>query len=65
MIIAIKIEVSPSLHRPGIAIAQTLREIIPMIETMVPLKSSSYLDRFSSEVRAEWTCGDEPLPVRG
>jgi hypothetical protein len=56
MIIFIRIEVHPSVDRPGIPIAQTLREITPTIEMAVPLQSGFYPDRFSGETKAEWTC---------
>ena len=56
MVIFIRIEVPPALYRPGIPIAQTLREITPILETANPLDSGNYLDRLSGAVRAEWTC---------
>lgn len=54
-VIFIRIEVPDFVKRPGVPIAQTLRNITPVIEMAIPLVSSYYADRISGETKAEWT----------
>lgn len=58
--IFVRIEVPSFVKRPGVPIAQTLREITPVIELMIPLASGNYRDRISGEVKAEWTVEGGP-----
>jgi hypothetical protein len=57
----LKIEFLDTLDRPGITIAQVLREVTPLIELMIPLQDGSYADRFSGVTKATWELkADEP-----
>src|SRR4051812_39614395 len=44
----------PVIGRPGIPIAQMLREIEPVVEHANPLQSGKLLDRLTGETRAMW-----------
>jgi hypothetical protein len=49
------IDLPDTTVRPGIPMAQMLREIEPVIELANPLVDGKLLDRLTGEPRAEWT----------
>lgn len=53
--IFVKIDIPNAIDRPGVPMAQILREVVPVIENMIPLKSGFYADRISGVTKAEWT----------
>lgn len=51
---------APGMSRPGIPMAQVMREIAPVIERMNPLVSGVWFDRLSGLREAEWVVTGEP-----
>jgi len=48
------IDVPNFIDRPGIPIAQIMREVVPLVEAAIPLLSGQHLDRFSQQPKASW-----------
>jgi hypothetical protein len=54
--LVVTITVPQNDRSTGIQMAQTLREIIPVIETQVPLQASwTHPDRITRQPKATWT----------
>lgn len=53
--IFLKIDIPNYVMRPGVPMAQVMREVLPIIETMIPMKSGFMPDRITGETKAEWT----------
>lgn len=51
----VRIDIPEAVARPGIPVAQVLREMTPVIETMIPLVSGRLPHRLTGETLAEWT----------
>jgi hypothetical protein len=48
-------ELPDTMVRPGITIAQAMREIEPVVEMANPLADGKLVDRLTGEMRATWT----------